>query len=352
MSKWSVRLFIISLVAVLAAGTLFAQDNSAQKKDEKAPRLTLVEPTKDFGTVPKGQKLTWAFLLKNTGTADLEITNVQPSCGCTVAKFDKLIKPGETGKVTATVDTTNFAGPISKSVTIFSNDPDARTAQISIHAIVRPYVEAYPAGFVRYLLLQGQSGTKYLTLYSEEEAPFQIVGVETPGDWCQVAYRKLDEKERVKAGRPGQNQYMLKITVGGPTAPIGPLVDKIKVTTNSKHQPIYRISLSGLIRPGYNVAPNVLNFGEVPASQTNTRIIKLSTNRQDDPAAFKIQKIESSDTKLFTAESKETEPGRYQVTVTLGKDVKPGDLRGELKIYTTDEGSPVKAIPVMATIRG
>src|ERR1051326_4297442 len=113
------------------------------QSDEKAPRLTIVEPVKDYGTVPKGDKLEWAFLVKNTGDADLQIIAAKPGCGCTVADFDKVIKPGATGKVTAHVDTTAFAGPISKSVTLETNDPNTPTAQLTLHAIVKPFVEAY-----------------------------------------------------------------------------------------------------------------------------------------------------------------------------------------------------------------
>ncbi len=121
--------------------------------DDAAPVITLVDPVKDFGTVPKGQVLDWTFEIKNTGTADLEIKSANPSCGCTVADFDRLIKPGQIGKVVAHVDTTNFSGPIAKSVTIQSNDPMTPTAQVTIHASVKPYVEAYPAGFLRYTIM-------------------------------------------------------------------------------------------------------------------------------------------------------------------------------------------------------
>src|ERR1041384_6328411 len=81
------------------------------KDEEKAPRLTIVEPVKDYGTVPQGDKLEWSFLVKNAGDADLQIIAAKPGCGCTVADFDKVIKPGETGKVTAHADPTAFARP-------------------------------------------------------------------------------------------------------------------------------------------------------------------------------------------------------------------------------------------------
>lgn len=149
-------------------------------KAEKTPRLTIVEPVKDYGTVAKGEKLDYSFLVKNTGDADLQIIAARPGCGCTVADFDKVIKPGETGKVTAHVDTTAFAGPISKTIALETNDPSTPTSQLTIHAVVQPYVEAYPAGYVRFNLLQGDTATESVILYSEEDEPFEIKSIEVP----------------------------------------------------------------------------------------------------------------------------------------------------------------------------
>ena len=62
-----------------------------------------------------------------------------------------------------------FAGPIAKTVTLETNDPVTPTAQLTIHAIVKPYVEAFPAGFVRFNMLQGDAERRPSTLYSEED---------------------------------------------------------------------------------------------------------------------------------------------------------------------------------------
>src|SRR5260370_6784397 len=104
---------------------------AAQPADTKSPRLTIVEPVKDYGTIPKGEKLDWSFLVKNTRDSDLQIIAAKPGCGCTVADFDKVIKPGDTGKVTAHVDTTAFAGPIAKTVTLETNDPNTPTSTLT-----------------------------------------------------------------------------------------------------------------------------------------------------------------------------------------------------------------------------
>lgn len=354
MSKRMIAATTMAFALVLSAPLAMAQ--GAAKKEEaaaKAPRLTLVDPVKDFGTVPKGSKLDWSFEVKNTGNADLEIIAARPACGCTVADFDKKIAPGATGKVTAHVDTAAFAGPIAKAVTLETNDPTTPTAQVSINAVVKPYVEAYPAGFVRYNLLQGDAEKQTITLYSEESDPFEIVKVESPAPWIKVEPVKL-AADQVQAGigRPGQNQYKLEITVGGPDSRIGPLAEKIHIVTNSKNQPEYWVSVAGVIRPAVRIEPTAVNFGEIAPNDTAaTRTVMLRTNNLKTPESFQVSKAESSVSGV-SAELKPTaNKGEYEVTLQVKKDAKPGEVSGDVKIYTNDKNQPVITVPVRGTIK-
>jgi hypothetical protein len=331
-----------------------AAEAKAAADDEKAPRLTIVEPVKDYGIIPKGDKLEWAFLVKNTGDTDLQIIAAKPGCGCTVTDFDKVIKPGSTGKVTAHIDTTAFAGPIAKTVTLETNDPNTPTAQLTLHAIVKPYVEAYPAGFVRYNLLQGDADTQTVTLYSEEEEPFEIKNIEVPNEFTKATFTKIENKADLapNVGRPGQNQWRINITVGGPDAKIGPLADKIRIVTTSKHQPEYTVSISGVVRPTFRVDPVGVNFGEVaPSDSAATRSILLHSNDTKTPEKFMVMKAESSLPGVVTSIKPGANKGDYEVTLQLAKDSKPGDLDGTVKIYTSDKMNPVVTVPVKGTVK-
>lgn len=349
-SKRLVR-FVLAAVAILSVSiTGFA---SPQEKPAAAPKLTVVEPLKDFGTVPKGEKLDWTFVVKNTGQADLQILSAEPTCGCTVADYDKVIKPGATGKISASVDTAQFSGPIQKAVNIRTNDPEAPNAQLTINAIVKPYVEAYPAGFLRYNVMHGDTQVQSFTLYSEDEEPFEIKKIEVPGPHVKATFAKIEkEEERVKAGRPGQNQYRVDVTLGGPDIQTGPLAEKLKIYTSSKRQPEYSVSLSGLVRPRFTVAPTILNFGEVtPGDAAASRIITLETMNKTAPEAFVVSKVESG-TPSIVAEVRPTEQkGRYEVAVRLTESAKPGLIDSTLKIQTNDEVNPVVTIPMKGMVR-
>ncbi|MFL6246862.1 MAG: DUF1573 domain-containing protein [Thermoanaerobaculia bacterium] len=349
----SKRFFSPLLVLSLALTAPFAVAQEKAPEAAKGPHLTIVEPLKDFGTVPKGQKLDWSFEIRNTGTTDLEILAAKPGCGCTVADFDKIIKPGQSGKVTAHVDTTNFAGPIAKPVTLETNDASTPNAQLTITALVKPYVEAYPAGFVRYNVLQGDTDKQTLTLYSEDEAPFEIIKVESPQEWIKVDYKKAEGADINKnVGRAGQTQYKLDITVGGPETRIGPLAEKIHIVTNSKYQPDYWVSVSGVVRPTYRVEPTAVNFGEVAPNDTAaTRTVILRSNDLKSPDRFVVDKAESGLAEVTTAIKPTANKGEFELTLQVAKDAKPGTLNGSVLVHTNDSVKPTITIPVKGTIK-
>ena len=339
-------------VYLLAAVFALSFSAAAIAQEAGGPRLTLVDPLKDFGTVARGEKIAWDFTLKNTGDKPLEILSVQPTCGCTVADFDKVIQPGATGKVHAVVDTTQFSGPISKGITVASNDPTQPAAQLTMRAIVKPYVDAFPAGFMRFMLLEGESASQSAILFTEEEAPFKIVDVVAPSEEVKVDVVKLENPEEMTdKGRPGQAQYKINVTFTGTEKNIGPIAQKLKIVTNSIHAPEYTLNLSGLVRPGYLVNPGVLNFGEVSSTDpAATRTITVRTN-QTAPDQFKVTKVESSNAAV-TAEAKPgTAPGVYDVTIRVNQGAKAGALDGDVKIYTTDPNRPIFTLPLSGSIK-
>jgi hypothetical protein len=226
---------------------------------------------------------------------------------------------------------------------------------------VKPYVEAFPAGFVRFNLLQGEADSQSVMLYSEEDEPFQVTKVEVPVDpatnepvkWVKTSYEKVAEADKApNVGRAGQDQYKVNITVGGPDARVGALADKVHIYTNSKHQPDYFVSLSGVVRPTLRVEPSMLNFGEVtPNDVSATRMVMLHSNNMKTPELFVVSKAESSVRAITTSVKPGANKGEYEVTLQIAKDAKPGDVDGSVTIYTNDKINPVITVPMKATIK-
>jgi len=108
-----------------------ATDNSAnpavvpasdQKPDGPLPIIEFEKMEHDFGSVPEGQKVSYTYKLKNTGSAPLIIQSAQPSCGCTVPDWTREPIPvGGSGFVKAEFDTKGKVGANSKSITVTAN---------------------------------------------------------------------------------------------------------------------------------------------------------------------------------------------------------------------------------------
>ncbi len=84
--------------------------------------------TVDYGEVSYSGDGTRDFVFKNNGTEPLLITNAKGSCGCTVPEWPKEpIRPGGTGIIKIKYDTKR-SGPISKTVTITTNEVESKDA--------------------------------------------------------------------------------------------------------------------------------------------------------------------------------------------------------------------------------
>ena len=103
--------------------------NSAEGFDsnKKTALVKFNKTEHDFGYVIKGEVVTYSFKITNTGNADLLISEVSTSCGCTVSKYPvDPIKPGETKKIKAIFDSEDRIGFQNKRITVLTNATPAR----------------------------------------------------------------------------------------------------------------------------------------------------------------------------------------------------------------------------------
>lgn len=92
-----------------------------------APQIKFDQPIYDFGVIKEGEKVQNTFTFKNTGKSPLIITNATATCGCTQPEYPEApVKPGETGTIRVTFDSTGKNGMQDKQITITSNaSPEA-----------------------------------------------------------------------------------------------------------------------------------------------------------------------------------------------------------------------------------
>jgi hypothetical protein len=75
-----------------------------------------------FGELKSGEEVACRFAFTNTGTAPLLIRDVKAGCGCTNVQFpQKPLKPGESGSVELTFNTSGKRGHQQQNVVVLSN---------------------------------------------------------------------------------------------------------------------------------------------------------------------------------------------------------------------------------------
>lgn len=137
---------VLSLLIVTAfVFSAFAQDaNTDKNKKVKEPEITFETLVHDYGNIMQGDNGTCEFVFKNTGKADLLLTNCRSSCGCTVPEWPKdPIAPGKKATIKVKYNTQRV-GAINKSITVESNAVNNRVVlNIKGNVSAKP-VEAAP----------------------------------------------------------------------------------------------------------------------------------------------------------------------------------------------------------------
>src|ERR1700710_918652 len=108
------KLILLCAVIIGFAFTALAQDN--EKADFK-----FNEEKHDFGKIPQGTPVTTVFTFTNIGKEPLILTEVRPTCGCTIADYTKTpVKSGEVGSIKITYNAAAVA-PFNKTIVVTSN---------------------------------------------------------------------------------------------------------------------------------------------------------------------------------------------------------------------------------------
>jgi len=98
----------------------FAARTASAQDSEKA-EFKFNEEKHDFGKIPQGTPVTTVFEFTNIGKEPLILSDVKPTCGCTIADFTKTpVKSGDKGMIKITYNAA-AAMPFNKTIVVTSN---------------------------------------------------------------------------------------------------------------------------------------------------------------------------------------------------------------------------------------
>lgn len=94
---------------------------TASAQTDNKPAFKFNEEKHDFGKIPQGKPVTTEFVFTNTGEEPLILSNVQPTCGCTIADYTKTpVKKGDKGIIKITYNAMAM-GAFNKTIIVTSN---------------------------------------------------------------------------------------------------------------------------------------------------------------------------------------------------------------------------------------
>ena len=124
---------VLLAISTMSVISFFPMGTAGQQAEYTTPinvdpaskaRIEFIEKYWDFGVVPGGNIVYHNFPLRNVGSDTLVITRVKPTCGCTGAPLSTdRIAPGDTAKISVSLDTSKLHGKVRKYVNVDCNDP-------------------------------------------------------------------------------------------------------------------------------------------------------------------------------------------------------------------------------------
>lgn len=331
-----------ALIIPLAAGA----QNAAKSPSTggKSPKIEVPRLNYDFGETFPLPNYAYSFTVRNRGNGDLLINEVKPSCGCTAAKYDKVIAPGSEGKIELVVDGAKVSGTWSKMAEVKSNDPNNPQVTLSISAKITPFVNITPSGTVYLHGRPGENLEKDLTITSnEKDLDFKVTKVTS----------NMDDKITYAVNKGAKKgEYLVKVTKK-PDLPVMSNYGSLTIHTNSTRVPETTLQVHVMTKSSIMLSPTVLNYGEVKftdetgAGQPSTKVLTVTKST----GKFKIVNVKTSNPNFTALVEPVTPDQQYKVKVTFTPPTRKHSKQtesGEMIIRTDDPQEPSLRVQLVA----
>jgi hypothetical protein len=337
---------VAGLAAMGVAGRGLAADSppasgpgssTAAPAPGNGPHIVFESKQQTRDSVPGGDSVDFAFVVRNTGNADLKLLDVHPGCGCTLASFDTVIPPGATGAIRAVMHTQPLWGQVVKTLQVFSNDPADPSETLYLVAKVTPLFTVTPDPVVRLTYDDASPITRTIHVQFRPGSGAHLVGP-------PAISGPLTSQVAPSPGNPAGYDVSITFT---PPGGAGDGNGEVDVPTDMAGAPPVKLVVVGLGQKGISISPGRANFGMIASDRLSHDTISIFSRG----STFHIQRLESDDPVLKVQYTRL--PGTlswYNVTVTYAGGWKRGVHQGTLAAYTDLPAAKTVHIPYEAEI--
>lgn len=269
-----------------------------------------------------------------------------------MTEFDKVIPPGGVGKVTASLDTSHYKGPITKTVQVTTGDAAARPVVLVLKADIVTVIDVAPSNTPVLRTTVDEPKPTELTVSAGDGKPFDILAV-TADPSLRVAVRPDPPTPAARRpmqhahGRPlatGSSRYLVTITPT-PKAPVGSSIANVTLSTNEPKAETVIIRAVLSVTGRVQVVPQRLEVQ--PGPETPVLHVKISKPRG---GTLKILSVASSDPE-FTATTSAIAKGReYDLAVRYTGKPGRGPLSSRITVTTDEPRQRTIIIPLIGRL--
>jgi hypothetical protein len=300
------------------------------------PKIQFATPIYDFGKVKSGELVKYSYVFTNTGDRTLEITQVQPGCGCTTAgEWTKKVETNQTGQVPIQFNSANFNGQVLKTVTVRCNDPaQANGVVLQLKGTIWRPIDYIPQYAVLNLPPDVQTASTVVKIVNNTEEPITL----SPPEVNNRSFTAT-----LATNNPGKEYQITVNTV--PPLPAGTVQAMITVKTSSTNMAVLNIPLWVNVQPAVMVMPPQISLLPPPLQTKTTPAITIQNNSTNslvlsDPAI----NIPGVEVQLNTMQT-----GRvYSATLTFPQGFEiPAGRPVEFTVKSSLAQMPLIKVPVM-----
>jgi hypothetical protein len=319
------------LLLLLVFGVCFGSPSaSAQATNvEHAPKLVCDQATFNFGELDNSGAAEHTYVLRNEGDLTLEIKNVRPSCGCTVASIStKTVPPGGQTEVSARFSLQGRTGFQHKTIAVESNDPKQPSFTLVLEGTAISDLDVKPRQLSFGRITSDACVTGVVEISVQTTNAVRITKVTTASSNIAVKTETIEEGKR----------YRILIESLPPLAQ-GAFAGNARIETDHPKYPVIDIPVTAFVAKDLVYLPTDLTLVQSPQPVTRYVVVRSDTGRK-----FQVQAVEPPVPSIQANIIPMNESG-YRIELT--NIVATAELNGKvLRIKTTLEGNDEIQIPL------
>lgn len=312
---------------------------AAQAPAPPQPHINFDSLHFDFGKIPGDAKVVHRFKVTNTGKATLNITRLNPSCGCTSTVLGKWsLAPEESTEVEVTFNPAGFGGLSRKSVQVVSDDPANPMVTLTFQADVVREVNPSTETVFFQDVVRTVPRKASVRLSSGNNRPVRVTDTRAPGaSWLSAKTR------------PEGNDAWVDITLDGRKIPTSKMVgaDPVIIRTTSSKVPSVTIMVQWEMRPSVTADPVRVAWAEAAGQELTAKVVL----RQTDNKPFRILSARATGIHLKLSDLPKDAAPRQEFQVILPADTPAGLYTEKINLTLDDPDQPQLELRVSAALR-